>query len=94
MCGTQYWDTPRGRMPFNDFTRILAQFRNLRVRTLNGLGEPLLNPDLSRMVAHASARGIAAGFNSNATLLDASWRHNLIQAGLRWRTASVDGACK
>jgi radical SAM protein with 4Fe4S-binding SPASM domain len=81
-----------GAMPLELFHRIVADVPTLRRLTLQGLGEPLLSPYLMDMVRHAAHRGIAVGFNSNATLLTNRRAEELIRAGLSWLHVSLDGA--
>ncbi|MFL5385024.1 MAG: radical SAM/SPASM domain-containing protein [Longimicrobiaceae bacterium] len=82
----------RRRLSLSVFVRIVDQFPALRTLTLHGIGEPLLNPDLPEMVAHAGGRGIAVRFTSNGTLLTPEVRERLIDAGLAELTVSMDGA--
>jgi radical SAM protein with 4Fe4S-binding SPASM domain len=63
----------------------------LRRLTMQGLGEPLLSPYLLDQVRAARARGVAVGFNSNATLLTRRRADDLVAAGLDWLHVSVDG---
>ncbi|HEY8490682.1 MAG TPA: radical SAM protein [Dehalococcoidia bacterium] len=79
-------------MPFQTFRRLLEELPEVRDVTLQGLGEPLLAPDLFRMVAYCRERGITVGFNTNATLLTPANGARLIEAGLDWLHVSVDGA--
>src|SRR5689334_25347695 len=58
-----------GAMPLAVFESLLDQMPQLSQVTLQGLGEPLLAPDLLPMIRSAKRRGIRVGFNSNATLL-------------------------
>ena len=51
-----------------DFQRLFDQIQPRRL-TLSGAGEPLLNPDLVAMVAHASRHGAATMVPTNGTLL-------------------------
>jgi radical SAM protein with 4Fe4S-binding SPASM domain len=81
-----------GAMPLELFRRIIDGVPALRRLTLQGLGEPLLCPDLLPMIRLASARGIAVGFNSNATLLTRAMAGQLVAAGLDWLHVSLDGA--
>lgn len=74
------------------FERLLDDLPGLERVTLQGLGEPLLAPDLVAMVSSASARGIVVGFNTNATLLTRAKAAQLIDAGLGWLHVSIDGA--
>jgi MoaA/NifB/PqqE/SkfB family radical SAM enzyme len=79
-------------MTFETFRMIVDDLPELEKVTLQGLGEPLLNPDLVAMVRYAAARGIRAGFNTNGTLLDRERAEALVAAGLDWLHISVDGA--
>jgi radical SAM protein with 4Fe4S-binding SPASM domain len=95
MCLVRYRDVPNrreGSMPFETFRRVVEDLPELRAITLQGLGEPLLAPDLYRMIEFAAERGITIGFNTNATLLTRSRAERLIRAGLDWLHISIDGA--
>jgi radical SAM protein with 4Fe4S-binding SPASM domain len=81
-----------GAMPLDLFRRIVDQVPGLRQLTLQGLGEPLLCPDLLSMIRLATERGIRVGFNSNATLLSRRRADDLVAAGLSWLHVSLDGA--
>jgi radical SAM protein with 4Fe4S-binding SPASM domain len=83
-----------GSMSLDTFERLLEGLPGLRRVTLQGLGEPLLAPDLVAMVRSAADRGIAVGFNTNATLLSRAKASALIDAGLTWLHISVDGATR
>jgi len=72
--------------------QILDDLPSVRRLTLQGLGEPLLAPDLDAIVAEAVARGIEVGFNTNGTLLSKARSAALIAAGLSWIHVSIDGA--
>jgi MoaA/NifB/PqqE/SkfB family radical SAM enzyme len=81
-----------GAMPLAMFARLVDDLPGLRRLTLQGLGEPLLAPDLLKMITYAKDRGIEVGFNSNATLLNARRAGELVDAGLDWLHVSLDGA--
>ncbi len=81
-----------GAMPLAMFRQLLDDLPGLRELTLQGLGEPLLAPNLLEMIRYAKARGIRVGFNSNATLLTARHSGELVDAGLDWLHVSLDGA--
>ncbi|MGR3220191.1 MAG: radical SAM protein [Candidatus Anammoxibacter sp.] len=58
-------------------------------------GEPMLHPDLSRMVSYAKEKGIIdLYFNTNATLLDENYVNQLIDAGLDRISISFEGYTK
>jgi MoaA/NifB/PqqE/SkfB family radical SAM enzyme len=82
----------QGAMCFHTFKTVVDGLPELERLTLQGLGEPLLAPDLPRMVAYATARGARVGFNTNAMLLDRARSRALVEAGLDWLHVSLDGA--
>ena len=81
-----------GAMCFHTFKQLVDELPELEKVTLQGLGEPLLAPDLFRMVEYAARRGVRVGFNTNATLLTRQASERLVAAGLDWLHISVDGA--
>jgi radical SAM protein with 4Fe4S-binding SPASM domain len=95
MCLVRYRppiDKITGSMSLETFVGLLDALPELTRVTLQGLGEPLMAPDLMGMIAAATARGIAVGFNTNATLLTRTKAAQLVDAGLAWLHISVDGA--
>jgi MoaA/NifB/PqqE/SkfB family radical SAM enzyme len=81
-----------GSLSFDTFKRLIDDLPDLEVITLQGLGEPLLAPDLLPMIEYAARRGIRLGFNTNGTLLSREKAERLIAAGLDWLHVSLDGA--
>jgi radical SAM protein with 4Fe4S-binding SPASM domain len=81
-----------GSLDVATFRRVVDGLPDLRVITLQGLGEPLLAPGILEMVEYAAARGIRMGFNTNGTLLTAAVAERLVAARLDWLCISVDGA--
>ena len=81
-------------MSFASFRHLLDALPDVAEVRLQGIGEPLMAPDIVDMVAYASARGISAGFNTNATLLTRRMGARLLDAGLDWLCISLDGASK
>ena len=79
-------------LAWDDFLRIVEQFPEMERAVLHGIGEPLLNKDLPRFIAHLKARGVYVLFNTNATLLTEEWAHKLIESGLDELRVSIDGA--
>jgi len=57
---------------------------------LHGIGEPLLNTELSEIISYLKAAGKYVLFNSNATLLNARWRQALIDSQLDEYRVSLD----
>ncbi len=79
-------------LSWDNFLKIVAEFPEMERAVLHGIGEPLLNKDLPRMIAHLKARGVYVLFNTNATLLNDEWARKLIGAGLDELRVSIDGA--
>ena len=72
MCLVRYrppFNRVTGSMTAERFARLLDELPTVRRVTLQGLGEPLLAPDLFDMIRIARSRGVDVGFNTNATLL-------------------------
>jgi radical SAM protein with 4Fe4S-binding SPASM domain len=81
-----------GAMCFHTFRKLVDGLPALEKITLQGLGEPLLAPDIFRMVEYATGRGVDTGFNTNGTFLTPETSERLVRAGLAWLHVSVDGA--
>ncbi len=88
--------------PFELFAKLTSCLKTAEALVLNGIGEPLLHPDLTAMVAQAGKimpAGSWIGFQSNGRLLDADNTARLLDAGLGRLCISVDtlpddsGAC-
>lgn len=81
-----------GAMCIHLFRSVVDALPGLERLTLQGLGEPLLAPDLERMIAYASARDVRVGFNTNGVLLTPARARAVVDAGLDWLHVSLDGA--
>jgi radical SAM protein with 4Fe4S-binding SPASM domain len=97
MCLVRYTPALQARsasMSFETFRSLLDELPDVKVVTLQGLGEPLMAPDIFDMIAYCKDRGITCGFNSNATLLTKRTAARLVDLGLDWLHVSLDGASK
>lgn len=95
MCLVRYrppLERVAGSMSFEEFRRVIDALPDLHTVTLQGLGEPLLAPDLFRMIDYAAGRGLRVGFNTNGTRLHRRAAERLVDGGLAWLCLSVDGA--
>ncbi len=81
-------------LSYDNFLSIVNQFPVLDRVVLHGLGEPLLNKDLPRMVRYLKDRGTYVLFNSNGILLNEKRGQALIDAGLDEYRLSMDGASR
>jgi MoaA/NifB/PqqE/SkfB family radical SAM enzyme len=81
---------PQKDLGWDDFRRVVDQFPVLERVLLHGIGEPLLNRDLPRMITHLKERGATVLFNSNAISLGPRLRGALIASGLDELRVSFD----
>jgi radical SAM protein with 4Fe4S-binding SPASM domain len=80
-------------MELADFERLLDQMPQLRKLRLFNWGEPLLHPDIHRIVAAASRRGLEVTIHSNLSFTrPEGFFPALVRSGLHTLVASVDGA--
>jgi tungsten cofactor oxidoreducase radical SAM maturase len=94
-CVRNTWEEKVGFMAFSTFEKLMADLKT--VKTLKemafwGIGEPLLHPDIIKMIALAHALGVKTELITNGALLTTDMAHNLITAGLDTLVVSVDGA--
>lgn len=78
-------------LSFENFRYIVDQFPALERVVLHGLGEPLLNKELPKMIRYLKERGVYVLFNSNGILLTERRGQELIDAGLDEYRLSMDG---
>jgi MoaA/NifB/PqqE/SkfB family radical SAM enzyme len=83
---------PQRDLTWDEFRRVVDQFPDLERVLLHGIGEPLLNRDLARMVGHLKARGTHVLFNSNAITLSPKLAGALLDAGLDELRVSLDAS--
>ena len=89
---TYFTREPLKSLTFDEFCTIAEQFPEMRRCALHGIGEPLLNRDLPRMIEYLKARGVEVLFNSNGTLLTPAWQEALVRSRLDQFRCSIDGA--
>jgi radical SAM protein with 4Fe4S-binding SPASM domain len=70
---------------------IIQQIPTATHFTLQGLGEPLLNPHLFDLLDLLKSFGVDSSFVTNGTLLDKENTQKLLGSGLRDLTVSIDG---
>lgn len=81
-------------LSYDQFRSIVDQFPVLERVVLHGLGEPLLNKDLPRMIRYLKDRGTYVLFNSNGIALTEKRGQALIDAELDEYRLSMDGASR
>jgi MoaA/NifB/PqqE/SkfB family radical SAM enzyme len=71
---------------------LLSQFTTVKRVVLHGVGEPLLNRELPKIIRWLKEKKIYVLFNSNGTLINKSWREALVESGLDEIRLSLDAA--
>jgi len=79
-----------GVLKFKDFTKIIDQFSYLDYVEFQGLGEPLLNPELFKIIEYVRGKNISTGLVTNASLLNGEACRNLVRAKLNVMVISID----
>jgi MoaA/NifB/PqqE/SkfB family radical SAM enzyme len=83
---------PLKTVTYDEFVTIAEQFPRMRRAALHGIGEPLLNRELPRIIRYLKARDVEVVINSNGTMLTPNWQRDLIDSGLDEYRCSIDGA--
>ena len=80
------------QLSLEEFKALVAQLPDLRRAVLQGIGEPLLNPQLSAMIRHLADLGVYSVFNTNAALLTRRRQIDLVRSGLDELRVSLDSS--
>jgi radical SAM protein with 4Fe4S-binding SPASM domain len=79
-------------LSFEKMKLIVDQVPGLKRAVLHGIGEPLINKELPRMIRYLKDRGVYVLFNSNGTMLYPHVQQQLIASGLDEYRISLDAA--
>jgi MoaA/NifB/PqqE/SkfB family radical SAM enzyme len=71
---------------------LVSQFPGVERVVLHGVGEPLLNRELPKIILWLKEKGVYVLFNSNGTLINKRWREALVDSGLDEIRLSLDAA--
>jgi MoaA/NifB/PqqE/SkfB family radical SAM enzyme len=83
---------PAANMSWDLFRSIVDQYPAIARVVLHGVGEPLMVPNLPRMIKYLKDRGTYVLFNTNGTLLNERRGRDLIASGLDELRVSLDAA--
>jgi MoaA/NifB/PqqE/SkfB family radical SAM enzyme len=83
---------PLKTLTYDEFVQIAEQFPTMRRASLHGIGEPLLNKELPRIITYLKEREVEVIINSNGTLLTPVWQEALVKSNLDQYRCSIDGA--
>ncbi len=81
---------PKHHLTWDQFRRVVDPLPRIDRVVLHGIGEPLMNPQLPRFIAHLKERGAETLFNTNAVLLDERRGDAIVVAGLDQLRISLD----
>src|SRR5262249_35232867 len=83
---------PAANMSWDLFRSIVDQYPAIARVVRHGVGEPLMVPNLPRMIKYLKERGTYVLFNTNGTLLNERRGRDLIASGLDELRVSLDAA--
>lgn len=83
-------DAPLGSMSFENFKEIYRQIPTITDLQLNGLGEPLLNEEIFKMIDYAKKMGSTVVLTSNCELATKEKAMKIIESGLDILKISMD----
>lgn len=84
---------PKHTMGLDKFKEIIDDTSAFVLEiNFSGYGEPLLNKDVSRMVAYAKNKGMRVWFPSNLLTLNSNLAEELVKSGLDQITVSLDSS--
>ena len=83
---------PAANMSWDLFRTIVDQYPAIARVVLHGVGEPMMVPNLPRMIRYLKERGTYVLFNTNGTLLNERRGRDLIASGLDELRVSLDAA--
>lgn len=94
MCLNPIKSRENRHMSFEDFKRILDAIPLAHKISLVGAGEPLMNPELFKMISIAKSRRIKIGFATNGLLLNDYNCSKIVENKVDWVNISIDSPNK
>ncbi|MFC1514869.1 radical SAM/SPASM domain-containing protein [Candidatus Omnitrophota bacterium] len=95
MCEHTYWkDQEERHLSFDEFKRILGQFKTLRWLHLTGEGSAFTNPDYPRMLEYAKSKDICVYLVDSFDHIPDAAVEKLIDLKIEGVYISLDGAAK
>jgi len=92
MCPREFEPYPAEDLEFDLFKQIVDEIRGNSALVFPwGLGEPLIHPDIFRMVEYCHQSGIYTVISTNATLLNRERGQKMIESGLDNLIIAFDG---
>jgi len=92
-CPQNYMKRKKGHLKFETFKKIYDEIRPPYLN-LSGFGEPLMNPDLFKIIKYAKKRGSFIKVDTNGMLLNNKNISKLLNSGIDIISNSIDGMDK
>jgi len=83
-----------GDLSFNDFKKIVSNFKHWYIVKLSGIGEPFLNKELINIIDYEKRRGNRVVIYSNGLLINEKKAKEIIQSKLDTLFISIEGSTK
>ena len=93
MCPINKLKRNKGQLTFKNFKYVFDQI-NPPYLNLTGIGEPLINKDIFKIIKYAKGKKSFVKIDSNATLIDKEVAKKLIDSKLDILSISIDGTNK
>lgn len=78
-------------MTFEEFVRVCQILQPVKV-SMSGIGEPFMNPDMTKMIRYATGLGIKTITTSNLTVMSPPLAEEIVASGLGLIKGSIDSA--
>lgn len=92
-CCQNYMKRKKGHLKFEIFKKIYDEVKPPYLN-LTGFGEPLLNPDLFKIITYARKKGSFVKMDTNGMLLNKENAEKLLDTGVDIVSNSIDGMDK
>jgi len=93
MCPQNHMKREKGFLKFEVFKKVYDEVRPPYLN-LTGIGEPMMNSDIFKIISYARKNGSYIKLDTNATLLDDKKIDNLLDTGIDIVSVSLDGMDK
>ena len=93
-CELSYWTEVAADLNVADFQKMLEHLPRLRRLELTGIGEPLMNREIYKILGYAKSRGIRISMTDNFTMVTEKAARRLVDLGVDRICLSLDGATK
>jgi len=94
MCVRHKLNREKGYMTMEFYKRLLEYNLDINRIVFCHFGEPLLHPDIGRMIHYAAQRGIITELNTNGILLNGTKAEEIINSGINSIVFSFEGINK